>query len=87
MTVTYKNPLINAKKKFAAGRHVRLFNHESGEYLHLSAQSVTLDRDHSWMGSRDQVRILRERAETRGDDWFKSLKIVPREFGHVSIDA
>lgn len=51
----------------AETNRIRLKNLDTGEYLHLSGDGATKNKNHSWSGTRRQANTLAQRAAARGE--------------------
>lgn len=64
MVVVYK-----LKTEDYSRYHYRLWNPATKRWLHLSATGETDNINWAWKGTIAQMRVLAERAGTRGDPW------------------
>ena len=52
----------------------RLWNAQTGRYLHLSGSGETRDETYSWLGYKYQANNLRIETVKRGDPWPYTLQ-------------
>ena len=62
MPVEIANPRERSHARMVSAKMGRLFNRNTGEFVHLSGGSVTKDIDQSWLGYRQQSVTVLDRA-------------------------
>jgi len=67
--VTSADPTKRGREMLNAQNKCRIYNFDTGEFLHLSGRGVTKDVNYSWLGHRGQANTLKERALARGEGW------------------
>lgn len=73
--------------EYQAQFHRYAWDPETGEFLHMSGDCVTTDRDWAWLGTRLQFRNLRaNRPDLHRFRLYPRTTIFPRRGGEVSYD-
>ena len=70
------NARVMRSTDFYKSDGIRLINPSTGRYLHLSGKGEVSGTTYAWRGFVKQARVLRDRAQTRGEEWPYRMETV-----------